>query len=112
MKAQCGDSFLNVSIFIVKHNPVFLLYRHNSNTMIHIGLSLMTVALESGANHVGQFSSLMNLVKDDMAKNLFSVSVWLHYVDFHSKLSKFTLCFIALLANTMGFGLRMSPVDW
>lgn len=41
--------------------------------MIHIGLSLLTVALESGAAHIGAFPSLMNLVSDEMCKNLFLV---------------------------------------
>ena len=43
--------------------------------MIHMGLSLLTVALESGAHHIGTFPSLMNYVKDDMCKNLFWVSI-------------------------------------
>eukprot|EP00795_Rhopilema_esculentum_P008272 gene8272-14228_t len=47
--------------------------RHNSNTMIHIGLSLLTVALESGASHIGQFTSLMNQVKDETCRNLFAL---------------------------------------
>ena len=38
-----------------------------------MGLSLLTVALEAGAHHLGNFTSLMNLVKDDMCKNLFMV---------------------------------------
>lgn len=45
--------------------------RHNSEAMIHMGLSLLTVALESGSHHIGTFPSLMNYVKDDMCKNLF-----------------------------------------
>lgn len=47
--------------------------RHNTNTMIHIGLSLLTVALESGAVHIGHFSSLMQLVKDDVCRNIFAL---------------------------------------
>ena len=43
--------------------------------MIHIGLSLLTVALESGATHIGAFPSLMNLISDELCKNLFMVSV-------------------------------------
>ena len=49
-------------------------FRHNSEAMIHMGLSLLTVALESGAHHLGTFTSLLNLVKDDMCRNLFLVS--------------------------------------
>ncbi len=50
--------------------------RHNTDVMTHMGLSLLTVALESGADHIPAFSSLMILVKDDMCKNLFFVSVY------------------------------------
>lgn len=45
--------------------------RHNTDVMIHMGLSLLTVALESGADHIGQFNSLIYLVKDDMCRHLF-----------------------------------------
>ena len=48
--------------------------RHNSDVMIHMGLSLLTVALESGADHIPASSSLMCLVRDDMCKNLIFVS--------------------------------------
>ena len=47
--------------------------RHNTDVMIHMGLSLLTVALESGADHIGQFNSLIYLVKDDMCRHLFLV---------------------------------------
>jgi len=49
--------------------------------MIHMGLSLLTVALESGADHIAQFQSLLALVKDEMAKQLVfvSCSTTLHY---------------------------------
>ena len=40
---------------------------------MHIGLSLIIVALESGASHIGHFASLLNIVKDDLCKNLFTV---------------------------------------
>lgn len=49
--------------------------RHNTDVMIHMGLSLLTVALETGADHIGQFSSLVYLVKDDMCRYLFMVSL-------------------------------------
>ena len=51
-------------------------YRHNTNAMVHIGLSLLTVALESGAPHLGHFSSLMALIKDDLCRNIFSVRIF------------------------------------
>lgn len=47
--------------------------RHNTDVMIHMGLSLLTVALESGADNIGQYSSLVFLVKDDMCRYLFMV---------------------------------------
>lgn len=42
--------------------------------MMHMGLSLLTVALEVGADSIGNYDTLLNLVKDDMCKNLFAVS--------------------------------------
>ena len=42
--------------------------------MVHMGLSLLTVALEAGADHISKFNSLLYLIKDDMCKNLFFVS--------------------------------------
>jgi len=39
-----------------------------------MGLSLLTVALESGADHIAQFQSLLGLVKDEMTKHLVFVS--------------------------------------
>ncbi|CAM1293367.1 GBF1 (predicted) [Pycnogonum litorale] len=47
--------------------------RHNTDIMIHIGLTLLTVALESGADYIGNFKSLMILVKDEMCRNFFSL---------------------------------------
>ena len=48
--------------------------QHNTDVMIHMGLSLLTIALESGADHIARFQSLLALVKDEMAKNLVFVS--------------------------------------
>ncbi|XP_041364766.1 Golgi-specific brefeldin A-resistance guanine nucleotide exchange factor 1-like isoform X2 [Gigantopelta aegis] len=45
--------------------------RHNTDVMIHMGLSLLTVALEAGADHISSFNSLLYLVKDEMCRNLF-----------------------------------------
>ncbi|XP_078316966.1 Golgi-specific brefeldin A-resistance guanine nucleotide exchange factor 1-like isoform X2 [Crassostrea virginica] len=45
--------------------------RHNTDVMIHMGLSLLTVALESGADHIGRYNSLLYLVKDEMCRHLF-----------------------------------------
>lgn len=43
--------------------------------MMHMGLSLLTVALEIGADNIGKYDTLMSLVKDELCRNLFSVSV-------------------------------------
>lgn len=48
--------------------------KQNTDAMIHMGLSLLTVALEVGADSIGNYDTLLNLVKDDMCKNLFAVS--------------------------------------
>ena len=48
--------------------------RQNTDVMVHMGLSLLTVALEAGADHISKFNSLLYLIKDDMCKNLFFVS--------------------------------------
>ncbi|KAJ8022774.1 Golgi-specific brefeldin A-resistance guanine nucleotide exchange factor 1 [Holothuria leucospilota] len=47
--------------------------RHNNELMMHMGLSLLTVALETGSDHISASPSLLSLVKDDMCKNLFAV---------------------------------------
>lgn len=49
--------------------------QHNTDVMIHMGLSLLTVALESGADFIGSFRSLLALVKDDLSKNAIFVSL-------------------------------------
>ncbi len=41
--------------------------------MIHMGLNLLIVALESGIDHIASFPSLLFYVKDDLCKNLFNV---------------------------------------
>ncbi|KRT85265.1 hypothetical protein AMK59_349, partial [Oryctes borbonicus] len=47
--------------------------KQNTDVMIHLGLSLLTVALEVGADSIGKYSSLLALVKDDLCRNLFSL---------------------------------------
>ncbi|CAH1795724.1 unnamed protein product, partial [Owenia fusiformis] len=47
--------------------------RHNTDVMIHMGLSLLAGALESGADNITTYNSLLVLVKDEMTKNLFSL---------------------------------------
>lgn len=41
--------------------------------MIHLGLTLLTVAFEVGADNIGNHATLLALVKDDLCRNLFSV---------------------------------------
>lgn len=43
------------------------------DVMTHSGLSLLAVALESGADHVGSFPSLLGLVRDDVCRNLLAL---------------------------------------
>lgn len=47
--------------------------KQNTDAMIHIGLNLLTVALEIGADSIGNYDTLMVIVRDDMCKNLFSL---------------------------------------
>ncbi|XP_038060765.1 Golgi-specific brefeldin A-resistance guanine nucleotide exchange factor 1-like [Patiria miniata] len=47
--------------------------RHNTDLMMHMGLNLLTVALETGCDHVAHFSALLSLIKDDMCKNLLAL---------------------------------------
>ena len=47
--------------------------------MMHMGLSLLTVAVETGCDHIPSFSALIALVKDEMCKNLFAVSA--HFLE-------------------------------
>ncbi|KAM8739258.1 Golgi-specific brefeldin A-resistance guanine nucleotide exchange factor 1 isoform 2-T3 [Acanthopagrus schlegelii] len=45
--------------------------RHNTDTMMHMGLQLLTVALESG--HIANYQSLLSLVKDELCRHLFQL---------------------------------------
>ncbi|XP_030298406.1 Golgi-specific brefeldin A-resistance guanine nucleotide exchange factor 1 isoform X1 [Sparus aurata] len=45
--------------------------RHNTDTMMHMGLQLLTVALESG--HIANYQSLLGLVKDELCRHLFQL---------------------------------------
>ncbi|XP_076818522.1 Golgi-specific brefeldin A-resistance guanine nucleotide exchange factor 1-like isoform X2 [Clavelina lepadiformis] len=47
--------------------------RHNSDVMIHMGMSLLMVALEVSHDEIGKFPSLLLLVKDDMCRYLFQL---------------------------------------
>uniref|UniRef100_H3CF70 Golgi brefeldin A resistant guanine nucleotide exchange factor 1 n=1 Tax=Tetraodon nigroviridis TaxID=99883 RepID=H3CF70_TETNG len=45
--------------------------RHNTEAMMHMGLQLLTVALESG--HIANYQSLLVLVKDELCRHLFQL---------------------------------------
>ncbi|EDV25608.1 uncharacterized protein TRIADDRAFT_24514 [Trichoplax adhaerens] len=45
--------------------------RRNIEGMIHMGLSLITMALESGATYIGNSPSLLALIKDELCRSLF-----------------------------------------
>lgn len=63
--------------------------KQNTDPMIHMGLSLLTVAFEVGADSVGKYESLMHLVKDDMCKNLFSVNSIVFFVIYFNNIVNF-----------------------
>lgn len=48
--------------------------RNNTEYMMTVGLNLLTVALEVGADHIAHFPLLLSIVKDSLCKNLLSVS--------------------------------------
>lgn len=48
--------------------------KQNTEAMIHLALTLLTVAFEIGADSIEKYSSLLVLVKDDLCRSLFSVS--------------------------------------
>ncbi len=69
---------------------------HNHDSMIQIALSLLATALETGADSLDKFESLLILVKDDLARNLvsllsaeriatFSATLWLSYIIIESQ---------------------------
>ena len=62
-----------------------------NDSMIQISLSLLSSALETGAEHIHKFESLLELVKDDLCKNLvallsaervstFASALWISYI--------------------------------
>ncbi|XP_023171113.2 Golgi-specific brefeldin A-resistance guanine nucleotide exchange factor 1 isoform X2 [Drosophila hydei] len=55
---------------IILCNP---LDKQNSDSMMHTGLSLLTVAFEVAADNIGKYEVLLELVKDDLCRNLISL---------------------------------------
>jgi brefeldin A-resistance guanine nucleotide exchange factor 1 len=47
--------------------------KQNTDVMIHLGLTLLTVAFEVGADSIGKYSHLLALIRDDLCRNLFSL---------------------------------------
>ncbi|KAL0274869.1 UNVERIFIED_CONTAM: hypothetical protein PYX00_002898 [Menopon gallinae] len=47
--------------------------KQNTDMMIQVGLSLLRVAFEVGADAIGQHQSLLVMVKDELCRNLFSL---------------------------------------
>lgn len=57
-----------ISIIMCPQEPY-----NNSESIILLGLELMTIALEVGGRQIGNFPSLVDLVKDDVCKSLLAV---------------------------------------
>lgn len=49
--------------------------RNNTEYMMTVGLNLLTVALEVGADYVANYPLLLSIVKDTLCQNLLSVSL-------------------------------------
>ncbi|KAF5306262.1 hypothetical protein FQA39_LY08960 [Lamprigera yunnana] len=47
--------------------------KQNTDSMIHLGLTLLTVSFEVSADNIGKYTSLLTLVKNDLCRNLFSL---------------------------------------
>ncbi|KAJ8926524.1 hypothetical protein NQ314_021126 [Rhamnusium bicolor] len=47
--------------------------KQNTDVMIHLGLTLLTVCFEVGADSIGKYNTLLALVRDDLCRNLFSL---------------------------------------
>lgn len=47
----------------------------NTDIMIHVGLTLIGVVLEVSADSLGKYPNLLVLIKDELCRNLFSVSL-------------------------------------
>ncbi len=49
--------------------------KNNNEYMITVGLNLLTVALEVGADYLAHYPLLLSLVKDSLCRNLLSVRI-------------------------------------
>ena len=74
--------------------------RTNSESLLYIGLNLVTVALESGRQNLCAFPSLAQLVQDALSRNLFTVSSHTKYgADLCNKQHRFGYVLYIILAS-------------
>lgn len=52
---------------------ISLINSRNSELMVSMGLNLLTIALESGIDHLASYQSMLAYVKDDLCKNLYNL---------------------------------------
>ena len=52
---------------------ISLINSRNSELMVSMGLHLLTIALESGIDHLASYQSMLAYVKDDLCKNLYNL---------------------------------------
>jgi brefeldin A-resistance guanine nucleotide exchange factor 1 len=52
---------------------ISLINTKNSESMITMGLNLITIGLESGVDHIASYQTLLAYIKDDLSKNLFNL---------------------------------------
>lgn len=72
---------------------------HNTDAMVSMGLSLLTIALETGGETISKFDSLMALVGDSMCYNLFGLLRSTNLTLFAAALRVIFLLFEAQRAN-------------
>ena len=64
--------------------------KQNSEEMSHMGIYLLTVALETAADHLPKYASLMSLVKNELCFNLFRVGLCFFFCN--SWIKRMVLC--------------------
>ncbi|XP_071455207.1 Golgi-specific brefeldin A-resistance guanine nucleotide exchange factor 1 isoform X2 [Hetaerina americana] len=70
--------------------------KQNSEVNINVGLKLLTVAMEVGADAIGSYTSLLSLVKDDLCRNLLSLLASERLTNFAANLQVAFLLFESL----------------
>lgn len=77
-----GDSLTPYGIPCIRELFRFLislcnpLDTQNTDAIMHISLNLLTIVFEVAADNIGNYYSLIGLVKDELCRNLFGVSVY------------------------------------